>query len=357
MAGCSLLYDGSDLKGKAASRPKFVATTYVTGKSSNAVALADLDGDGGHDLVIANGGQQELDVFHDQGGGQYAADRMLSSCVASVGVAAGDLNGNGRDDVFVLCQDGSASVILDGSISGSVQTGKQGPLMTLLADLTGDGKLDALILYHDSKELALLPGTGGGSFGTAGTFATGLGPAAFTLGDFDGNGSKDVAVSNSDGDSVSVFLNSGGNLTAQTPNTTHGSPWGLAVGDFDRKNGQDLAVATLSNGFLDIMLNNGNGTFPASLPPTANLPLTPVFAKAADFDRDGNLDVAVSAQAIDQLMLFYGKGNGTFEEAQLIDAKSGGAGLEVADLDGDGKMDIIVVTEDDPGALTILMNR
>ena len=93
----------------------------------------------------------------------------------------------------------------------------------------------------------------------------GLNPIGLIAGDFNGDGTLDLAVANSGTTTVSILLgNGGGTFTAQPALTTGSVPYSLTAGDFNNDGKLDLAVTNFANGAastVSIFLGNGNGTF------------------------------------------------------------------------------------------------
>jgi hypothetical protein len=370
VSGCSLIYDGSDLKGKASGRPKFVSSLY-TGADDGTTDLAagDVDGDGFLDLVSIEHDATSLLVYLGHGDGTFATPTSTPiGCAGPVGVAAADLDGDGMADVVVACDDDNSSPAV-GMVSRLMATGGGGfaapnkfvpagkdPAGILIDDINGDGHPDVLIANATSGDISLLRGVGDGTFAQSQVFRTGDGASYLATGDLDGDGNKDVAVTNDGATTVSVLLNQGGTFGTAANYATDDQPLGVAIGDFDKKNGADLALVAFGFVKLDISLDQGGGVFPGSLPTSTTLPFDGARIIAADFDRDGHLDLAVGAFAQPELMILYGVGDGTFEAPLVIDTSTPG-GLVVADFDGDGKPDVAVGGDGIPGNLTILLSR
>ena len=138
-------------------------------------------------------------------------------------------------------------------------------------------------------------------------------------------------------------------------------PTQFTAGDFDRDGRPDLAIALGNQDhdsgappYVSILLNRGGRTFaPPAFLPSKGIPLSIVNA---DFDQDGNLDLAVAA--VDQylppgdnpldhsrMIVFWGKGDGTFSEAVEIASGMYLHSLEAVDLDGDGRAEIACIAE------------
>ena len=137
------------------------------------------------------------------------------------------------------------------------------------------------MLTSNSATVSVLLGNGNGTFQARQAFATltfpgsdGLVPSSLTLGDVNGDGKPDLAVTHIDRDdnppSVSVLLGNG-NGTFQTQHTFAAGPHPGAVtlGDVNGDGKPDLAVVNLRNKSVSVLLGNGNGTFQAKFSPRA----------------------------------------------------------------------------------------
>jgi VCBS repeat protein len=130
-------------------------------------------------------------------------------------------------------------------------------------------------------------------------FGFGNGPEAVAVGYFNNDPNLDLAVTNADGNSVSIFIDkadgTGLPLTATriltgTPANPLKSPQGIAVGDFNHDNKADLAVSNYSGSSVSIFLGNGDGTFSG---PTNIAVLKNPLGIAAGIFRTGSLDADI----------------------------------------------------------------
>ena len=154
---------------------------------------------------------------------------------------------------------------------------------------------------------------GSGGFGAANSIGPLSGsPVALVAGDFAGKGDVDVAAADSNGN-VSIFLNTTGNGTFSASHvTTAGTLSGIAAGDFNKDGHVDLAVSDSANGKVYTLLNGGTGTFSFTTTSTVGSGTKPSGIVAADFNQDGNMDVATSNAGTNTAIVLLGNGTGAF---------------------------------------------
>src|SRR5262245_48761226 len=124
---------------------------------------------------------------------------------------------------------------------------------------------------------------------------------------------------------------------------TGSKPVSVAAGDFDGDGKLDAATANQdSHNMVSVLRGNGDGTFQ----PAANLDIgrKPDFIRAVDVNADGKLDLLTANKADNSVSVLLGNGNGTFLPAATyaVGTNVGPVALDVADLDGDGKLDLAV---------------
>ncbi len=161
-----------------------------------------------------------------------------------------------------------------------------------------------------------------------------------------GDGKLDVVVVNQDQNNVAVLLGNGDG-TFQAPviyQLTAGVPGGVTVADFNGDKKPDVAVVQESiNGYVSdvvILLNKGDGTLGQ---PKAYGPASSGFTiTSGDIDGDGKMDLLVGGNG--SLTLFYGNGDGSFQTPIYLNDPEQGETMEsgaAADLNGDGRLDIV----------------
>jgi Big-like domain-containing protein/VCBS repeat protein len=237
-----------------------------------------------------------------------------------------------------------------------------------VADLNGDGKLDVVVGNTNSHTVTVLLGDGHGGLGAPKAYyiSATADPNSVAIADLNGDGKPDIVVSAyaARDCGVAVLLGNGDG-TFQAP-VMYGSSavcWGssVVIADLNGDGKLDLAVATYRE--IAILLGNGDGTFQSAVTYSwGNGDGTSWGANSlavADVNGDGKPDLIVasgtqnswnSGQAAVGVLL--GNGDGTFQAA--VDYASGNSyawSLAVGDLNGDGKLDIAVANYGDVGVL------
>jgi hypothetical protein len=174
-------------------------------------------------------------------------------------------------------------------------------------------------------------------------FDTGALPRSVVLGDFNGDGFQDIAIANGGDATVSVLLNNGdGSFRAAPSLITGNGPVSVAVGDFNGDGILDLVVvnAGVGRNTASVFLGNGDGSFQA--PRSYNPGSGPDFVAVGDFNRDGNLDLAVSDSGSASVSVLLGNGDGSFQAPRLTSVAKDTGSLTVGDFNGDGVPDFVV---------------
>ncbi len=359
---------------------------YPTGSwNSYGMAVADVNGDGKPDLLIANecgdttctGGS--VSVLLSNGDGTFQAPVTYSSGGEyAYWIAAADVNGDGKADIVVTnqcttssnCSQGVVGVLLgngDGTFQAptTYSTNNNGETV-VLADVNGDNKLDIVLAAQcgDSNCTAgavnVMLGNGDGTFQSAvsynsgGTYALGV-----AVGDTNGDGKPDIVVANecqsnsscSNG-IVSVLLGNGDGTFQPAVNYNSGgqSAEALQAADVNGDGKLDIVVENscasnnCSNSAMSVLLGNGDGTFQTAL--TTLVPQSEGWQTivVGDFNGDHKLDVASGASDV----LLLGNGDGTFQSPMSLGAI--GIATVSADFNGDGRPDLAV------GGVTVLLN-
>ena len=341
------------------------AVTYGSGGEAYSVAAADVNSDGKLDLVVANGQSGSIGVLLGNGDGTFQKAATYSSGgQGSYSVAVGDVNGDGKLDLVVAnefactgCRDGSAGVLL-GNGDGTFQPVKTYRSLgwatdsVAVADVNGDGKPD-LVLANLSAAgglnygtVSVLLGNGDGTFHAAQTYASGGLTLSVAIGDVNADGHLDVLVAN--GNAGVLLGNGDGTLQAGRNYTLPSSPL-FAVADVNGDGKPDLIAAYCNDsnctGYAGVLLGNGDGTFqPAQ---TFSLGSTyPASIAVADVNGDGKPDLLVVSQCASGVHrcveVWLGNGDGTFNLVYIDSSDPSATSIAVADVNGDGKPDLVI---------------
>jgi VCBS repeat protein len=286
----------------------FGAPRLVTvGAYPKQIVAADFDGDTKLDLGIVCRDLNRVQVWIGDGTGLFALSSTLSVTTGASpsNMAAADLSGDGKVDIAVGGNTGSASflqVFIQGASGFGAPTSYNsvgfGPQGIAVGDINSDGKPDLVVALADvsgTGSLATLLGTTGGAFGPPTTVNTGNGPKMVALGDFNKDGNLDAVSVNNGGNNVSILQNIGAGafLVAGKINLPSGSfPDALAAADFNHDQKPDVAIAYEQTNLVTVANGDCQGGF-AILNSANNVGITPITMVAADFDGDQDTDLVV----------------------------------------------------------------
>jgi hypothetical protein len=215
------------------------------------------------------------------------------------------------------------------------------PVSLAVGDFNGDGRRDVAVANVQSNDVSVLLGRGNGTFAPALTTAVGTSPFSLAIGDFNRDLKTDLAVANAGSNSVSVLLGNGDGTFQPAASVAVGeSPHGVVAADFNRDGRADLAVANSDAHSVSVLLGRGDGSFVAA--PALPAGAFPVGLAVADFNRDGALDLAAAATGSDAVTVMLGNGNGTFQPALVTGGVSDPWSLAAGDFDADGTTDLVV---------------
>jgi hypothetical protein len=207
----------------------------------------------------------------------------------------------------------------------------------------GNGTLDLAVTNHDDNSVSVFLGNGDGTFQNPASYTVGYYPAGIAVGDF-GNGHLDLAVANCNSSTspfVSVLLGNGdGTFEAATNYTVGNGPCGIAVGDFTGVGKLDLVVADYFANNVALLLGKGDGTFEsAEYISTGNY--APEYVTVGDFNKDGKLDFAIAGNGMGGVAVFLGNGDGTFKAPTYFATPTGSYSLLTASLRNNGTLDLV----------------
>jgi hypothetical protein len=287
----------------------YVASSLAAGTGPVSVAVGDFNGDRKLDLAVTNEGSDTVSILLGDGTGKFTLASSAATGSQPTSVAVGDFNADGKLDLAVTNEASDTVSILLGdgtgkfTLASSAATGSQ-PVSVAVGDFNGDGKLDLAVANAGNNSVSILLGDGTGKFTLASSPALIGQPASVAVGDFNGDGKLDLAVGIAgEGNGVVILLGDGtGNFTMNgAPGTNGNGPETVALGDFNGDGILDLAVTNAVTNTVSILLGDGAGGFAvASLPATGS---QPVSVAVGDFNGDGKLDLAVANESSNTILI------------------------------------------------------
>jgi hypothetical protein len=211
-------------------------------------------------------------------------------------------------------------------------------------------------------------GHGNGTFQAAVPYGAGLEPVAVAVGDFNRDGSPDVAAANYVTRNVSVLVGNGdGTLQPAvhyaTGSADYASPFSVAVADFNRDGIADVAVSNYKTANVSVLLGNGDGTFREAENYAAGL--GPHSLAVGDFNGDGIPDLTVAntsstpgnetpATYLSIVGVLLGNGDGTFQAPVNHSVGIGPISVAVGEFNNDGRTDLAVANSSS-GDVSVLL--
>ncbi len=339
------------------------------GTSPRMAVLADFTGDGKADLLVSNAGSGDFSLLAGQGSG-FAAETRINLGYLPTRVVAADFNHDGTMDIAAILFETTDSSALGvvAVLAGDGGGGFAAPLFfgacsqgygLAAADVNGDAKIDLVVADAGNATVSVLHGRGNGRFESDQRFPVGPNPSEAVIEDFNKDGKADLAVGNLDANNVVIMLGDGtGQFAAQpAPLALSGKPRAIAVGDLNADGRADLVVGTLGTQTLAVFLGQGNGHFT----PTAGVPVLPTGSAyipevrslaLGDMNGDGILDIVTGNSGSDSISVLLGDGTGKFGAPIHFTGISYPLALTLADLNHDGKLDVVCVSTNDPSQPT-----
>ncbi|MDD3905132.1 MAG: FG-GAP-like repeat-containing protein, partial [Candidatus Omnitrophica bacterium] len=347
----------------------------MTLNDSSIIRLADIDGDNDIDLLVVDTTSGKLYILTNNASGVFTNETsaripslVYSNATHITDVKFGDINNDGYPEIVIAysASEGQSARLLINSGTGTFtdMTSADLPMLTGdvsaldIGDANGDGYADIVVASRDSSD-ALLINNGSGVFTRDTAFALPVvidGSSDIRFCDVNNDGALDIITTNNEIVSVSelrnrIYVNNGSGIFTDATETLlpADSDYSevLDVGDINNDGNIDLVVADYTQNL--IFMNTGSGFEDK----TSTLIGANYFhsncIKLGDMNGDGYQDIVVIGDDGSSLLLNDKTGSFAANDGSIklpnysgIPAAVGGNSVQLADVNGDGTLDIIV---------------
>lgn len=313
----------------------------------SATAAGDIDGDGRDDVVVVtSGNEQQLYVFYQRAAGPESASAPTSPAGSSdkgVSTAVCDVDGDGRNEILVGYAAGDLGIYKPGSDGRPAlwrTLAGVGSATVLCTDVDGDGLSDVVTTGRSGVTLQVLLQRAGALVEEA-SYTDNVQLGAHDVGDIDGDGTPDIVFFDPAQAGIFAYL--------QTAPGRFAAP--VAI-DFARMGAgvRGLAVARLGAGKRNLVATGAQlviatqGAAPVSLATMES----PGYVRVRDINGDALPDIIVFHDGA--VGVYFQNTDGTFSAEQVLqtypaDPTPGSAPIAFGDFDGDGRLDIAVASQ------------
>jgi len=324
------------------------------GFQPGAAAVGDFSGSGNLDMVVVGlpGSFSRAALLSGNGDGTFQPPQMLDAGVDPFIVAVADINGDGHPDLVFVNEGAYGARLLTvmlGSGDGTFQKAQTfsvgQPSALAVADVNGDGRPD-LILDNGALEVLINTtkiGSNTVSFRSLAPILTTVPSVALLAADFTGDGRPDLIDVGASGQVLLLAGNGDGSFGAPEQIATVAAPFTAAAADLNDDGLPDLV--TLGSSTLSVILNQGSGSFDAPTNYTVGSRLGPFDGfTVADLNGDGRLDLAVTNDEYSQITVLLGDGNGSFRQLSPFLTNDPPSGVGAADVNNDGQTDLLALS-------------
>ncbi len=346
----------------------------VEGAHLAGVAAADVDRDGLVDLVSCDARNSALVLVRQEPPGSFGSPRALprSGIGWPAKIVAADVDGNSFPD-FIVADPGEATSPFGGAVhvllgdedqrytGSSLERYTPGgqrrpqPMSVAVGDLDGDGRLEIVSADDGTLDLALFRLWALVAFQSPPCeLSSGQGvppPCGLAAADLDGDGNVDLLTPNGSSNDVSwyrrVTATQYAGLRIPLPEGARNCV-AVAAGDIDGDGAADIVAANLSSGNLAVLYQGPPGEWGSRSELLASEGLSGVYSVAlGDLDGDGRIDLAAAGR-LSHDVRWFPKTESGWGEPRILSAEMALRGpirLAAADLDGDGRTDLVTANQ------------
>lgn len=246
---------------------------YPAGAGAQSVTQGDYNGDGYYDLATANASANEVGILLNNGDGTFQSVVGYPAAASPKSIVAADFNSDGFEDLATAnSSTNNLSVLMgngDGTFKAAITflSGGSSPISVDAADFNGDSFIDLAVANSGSSDIGVLLGNGDGTFKPSANFSAGgvsflTGPVSIEHADVNKDGGLDIVTASGGANSVSVLIGNGNGTFKAQSNYIAGTYQARAVtvGDFNSDGSLDLATTNYGTGVsgsssIGILLN------------------------------------------------------------------------------------------------------
>ena len=344
------------------------STRYSTNINSHpcSISTGDFNNDNFTDIVVANSGTNSIGIFFGYGNGTFK-QQWIYTIGIGIGieslpsyVTTADINQDNQTDIIIIDSENSFIHILPGYGNGTfsnlttfVNDKQTQSFSSAIADLNNDNQLDLVISNYGTDDILILSGYSKSSSVIQTQYSLGHNsrPTSLLAVDLNNDRFLDIVATKSAANSISILFGYGnGNFAHEITYSTgmNSSPRSISTGDFNNDNRIDLVVANYRSHTIGIYLAFDHGKFSSMISYSTGFQSFPISVAVADFNNDTFLDIVVANVRIDNVAIFLGYGNGSFNDpiSYSTGASSDPSALVVADFNKDNRLDIAVANSE-----------
>ena len=323
--------------------------SLLVAPSSNVVdfTINDFNNDSNNDILFIEGSSNVGTILQGYSAGSFSITSTftLSSGIIPIRLTVADFNLDSYFDVIFSASSGLTSLYLNSTLlsfnyNSNIAVGNNITGLST-SDFNNDGKPDLVFCYSVINATAIMYNLGSNTFSNRLTYFTGYSGivnSSNIFRDFNNDGYKEIVMP-SEINNVLILKNliSKFDGIANAPQLGLGGNRSVASDDFNGDGFSDLVFCNQNSNSVYVSINNGNGNY--SLPTIYSVGTYPTAVRVSDFNNDGIKDIAVSNITSNNTSILLGIGTGSFGFASNYNG--GGFTLEIADLNNDGKKDIV----------------
>ncbi|MEX1275436.1 MAG: FG-GAP-like repeat-containing protein [Bacteroidota bacterium] len=362
-------FAGGDIFSSSSMHPK---QDFAIGANAKALAVVDLDGDGKPDLIASNADDNTVSVYRNTGSVgviMLGARQDIAAGTTPHSIAVGDFDADGKQDLAFVNSTGlSFSILQNTSTSGVISFAARrdyalpaDPKGLALGDFDADGGIDVAVGFP--AEIRVFRSTGSFNFASPVILAVTNTLEALAASDFNNDQKPDIAAVSSGANLLTVFQNasSPGSISfgGGVGYTTGVFPRAIVAGDLNNDSRVDLIVANNSGNTVSYFRNASSGggvSFQAKSDVTTGN--APMGLAVGEMNGDGKMDLIVTNSGDATVSVYLNVGSGSFSLAPPATFTTGAtpSGVIVADLDGDARFDLATVNST-ANSVSILRSR